>query len=378
MIRLGHTATVLGLTAVLCWSGCGDDGSNPPPEYDFSAFEAEVEAFMAEADLDGVGTILVHRDYGVIYQRSFGSFTDDRIYLIASASKMLSAGVIMRLDDEGLLDVDAPVVDAVDWGIENPTITPAQLVSNSSGLVGLLPNPVYPPYVCQYIAAGTLQDCAREIFTTDADDADIFPPDTQFRYGGAQWQVAGGVAEIVSGKTWTDLIRETYIEPCELDVLAYNNHFIQLAGGGLFTYPLGFDGNPDVLMPTENPNVEGGVYTTTGDYGKLLLMHLRGGVCGRNRVLSEDAVQRMRADRIGMVYGGVTGRADPAGYGMGWWVYRDTDSLVSDGGAYGAFPWIDENRAYGGFLVLEANTALGNALFARVYPIVNAAIDSAE
>jgi CubicO group peptidase (beta-lactamase class C family) len=225
---------------------------------------------------------------------------------------------------------------------------------------------------------GTLQECARQIFTTDADDEDVIPPDTMFRYGGAQWQVAGGVAEIVSGKTWAELIHETYVAPCELDVLAYNNHFTQLSGANPFTYPGGFDGNPDNLVPTENPNVEGGVYTTTGDYGKLLLMHLRGGVCGRNRVLSEDAVHRMHADRIGMAYGGTTGRTDPAGYGMGWWVYRETESLISDPGAYGAYPWLDENRGYGGFLVLEANTALGGQLFARVYPLLNDAIDAAQ
>lgn len=377
-----YAAMILTLTATLALAACGGDddssGTGSAPELDFSAFDAEVQAFVDEIGLAGVGTVIVHRDHGVVHQRSFGSFTDDRIYLVASASKMVSAGVLMYLDDQGLLDVDEPIVDAVGWGDDNPHITPAQLVSNSSGLVGLLPNPAYPPYICQYFAAGTLQDCARQIFTTPGDDDAVIPPDTMFIYGGGQWQVAGGVAEIVSGKSWNDLIHDIYVEPCDLDVFAYNNHFTQLNGAGnFFNYPAAFDGDPANLAPTDNPNIEGGLYTTTGDYAKLLLMHLRGGLCGNRRVLSEEAVRAMRADRIAMAYGGSTGRSEAGGYGLGWWVRRQADSLLVAPGSYGAFPWLDENRGYGAFLAIEANIVLGEQLFARVRPLVEELFDDA-
>ena len=100
------------------------------------------------------------RDDGVVHEDYWGEFSADRISLVASSSKMITAGVLLHLADEGLLDMDAPVAAAVDWGAGNPTITPAQLVSSSSGLVGLLDDPSYPPYVCQFLVAGTLQDCA--------------------------------------------------------------------------------------------------------------------------------------------------------------------------------------------------------------------------
>lgn len=384
MLGLRHATLAFGLTATLLLSACGSDDDSaiddtgPAPEFDFSAFDAEVQAFVDETGLEGVGTVVVHRDYGVIHQKSFGSFTDDRIYLVASSSKMVSAGVLMHLDDQGILDVDEPIIDAVGWGDSNPDITPAQLISNSSGLVGLLPNPAYPPYICQYLAAGSLRDCAQQIFTTELDDADIVPPDTMFIYGGGQWQVAGGVAEAVSGKSWDQLIEDIYVDPCGLEATAYTNHFTTLTspGNNPFGYPSGFDGDPANLTPTDNPNIEGGLYTTTGDYAKLLLMHLRGGLCGDNRVLSEEAVQAMHADRIAMAYDGSTGRADPAGYGLGWWIFRDADSLITDPGAYGAFPWLDEDRGYGAFLAIEANTGVGTQLFVRVLPLADAAVDA--
>ena len=284
---------------------------------------------------------------------------------------MITAGVLLRLQDDGLLDIDAPVAAVADWGTGNPTITPAQLLSNSAGLVGLFPDPTYAPYLCQYLAAGTLQDCAASIFTTADDDADVVAPDTEFRYGGAQWQVAGAVAEAASGKPWAQLIDEIYVQPCGLTTLAYNNHFAQLPGAGGFDYPTAFAADPSTLQPTSNPNMEGGVYVAPPDYAALLLMHLRGGRCGDAQVLSQAALDRMHADRIGPVYGA---DADAGtGYGMGWWVDRDT-GRITDPGAYGSVPWLDLADGYGAYLVIEADAATGGQLAQQLFDVVDRAV----
>ncbi|MEP4649798.1 MAG: serine hydrolase domain-containing protein, partial [Ilumatobacter sp.] len=342
-----------------------ETGASPEQGGDYSAVEPIVQAFVDERGLNGAGLVVVERDAGVVYEHHWGEFTPDRISLVASSSKMITAGVLLRLSDDGLLDMDAPVADAVEWGGGNPDITPAQLVSNSSGLVGLLPNPGYAPYVCQYVASGTLQDCAAQIFTSPDDDGDIVAPDTEFRYGGAQWQVAGAVAEAVSGRSWAELIDEIYVQPCGLDALGYNNHFTQIGSGG-FAYPTEFAGDPETLMATDNPNMEGGAFVTTGDYAKLLLMHLRGGTCGDERVLSQGALDTLHADRTGTVYGSDTG------YGMGWWVDRAT-GRISDAGAYGSVPWLDLEDGYGAFLVVEADAVTGGELAAQLYDIVESA-----
>ncbi len=365
--------------AIMLLAGCGSDDGTTTRTFDFSAAEAEIDAFIAEtAAVDGVGMVLVHRDDGMIYQQSFGNFTNDRISLLASSSKSATVGVLLRLADQGLLDMDAPIADQVaSWEGFNPDVTVAQLLSNSSGLVGLFPNPGFGPYLCQYLSRGTLQECAERIFTTEDDDENdvaglaAIPPDTQFRYGGGQWQVAGGVAEIVSGKSWAQLIEETYTEPCGLDVFEYANHFTDLALNEA-GYPDGFDGDPMTLNATDNPNMEGGLFTTTADYGKFLLMQLRGGSCGDRQVLSEESVLRMRTDRIGPTYGANTGFGQ-GGYGLGWWIIGD--QLAADPGAYGAFPWIDDSRNYAGFIVMEANSALGNQLFDRTSDLINEEID---
>ena len=342
-----------------------------PVVYDFSAVSPIVQDFVDDRGLNGAGLIIVQRDDGVIYEDHWGEFDENRISLVASSSKMITAGVLLHLQDEGLLDIDAPVADVADWGSGNPEITPAQLVSNSSGLVGLFSNPAYGPYVCQYLAAGTLQECAASIFTTPDDADDIVAPDTEFRYGGAQWQVAGAVAEVASGKSWNELIDEIYVQPCGLDSLGYNNHLAQVPAEG-FLYPAWFDGDPSSLIATENPNMEAGAFITTGDYGKLLLMHLRGGACDGNQVLSQDALDRMHNDRIGEAYGGVEYSAD-LGYGMGWWVDRENGRII-DNGAYGSVPWLDLDDGYGAYLVIEADATAGGELAEMLYDIIDEAV----
>lgn len=347
----------------------------PAAAYDFSAVGPIVDEFVAERGLDGAGLVVVERDAGVVHEQYWGDFDADRISLVASSSKMITAGVLLHLDDEGVLDIDTPVAEVVDWGSANPAITPAQLISNSSGLVGLFPDPVFAPYICQYIADGTLQDCAASIFTTPDDDAQVISPDTEFRYGGAQWTVAGAVAEAASGQSFTELVDEIFTQPCGLTSLGFNNHFAQIGSG--FDYPVEFDGDPSTLADTDNPNPEGGAYIAAPDYAQLLLMHLRDGMCGDTQVLSADALDTMHSDRIGPTYGGEAGAVDTAGggtgYGMGWWVDRET-GRISDGGAYGSVPWLDLDDGYGAYLVIEADSGTGNELAGLLEEVIHTAV----
>ncbi len=341
----------------------------PSTAYDFSAVGPIIADFVEARGLNGAGLVVVDREDGIVHEEYWGELGPDRISLVASSSKMVTAGVLLRLQDDGLLDIDAPIADYVEWGSGNPDVTVAQLLSNSSGLVGLGPDPGYAPYVCQFIPAGTLQACGEQVFTTPDDDADIIAPDTEFRYGGAQWQVAGAVAEAVSGKPWTQLIDEIYVQPCGLDALGFNNHFTQFNSG--FEYPDAFGADLSTLQPTDNPNMEGGMYTDPDDYAALMLMHLRGGECDGGRVLSADAIDTMHADRIGEVYDGVAG--DQLGYGMGWWVDRASDR-INDPGAYGSVPWLDLGDGFGGYLVIEADSTTGIELANLLYEPVEQAV----
>jgi CubicO group peptidase (beta-lactamase class C family) len=351
------TATAPATTAPLT-------ATDATTSFDLSALDPIVRAFVDERGLNGAGLVVVRRDEGIVYEGYWGAFDRDRRSFVASSSKMITAGVLGRLADDGLLDLDAPIAEQLGWD-GNPDITPAQLVSNSSGLVGLFPDLGYGPYRCQFVPTGSLAACGESIFETPDDDADVVSPDSDFRYGGGQWQVAGAVAEAASGRSWAELIEQIYVEPCGVDSLGFNNHFVQAVG---LSYPDGLD--PSSLEPSDNPNMEGGAFIAPPDYGTLLLMHLRHGMCDGGQVLSPAMVDRLHTDRTLEVY--PDGAAVP-GYGMGWWVDRSTGRL-QDGGAYGSLPWLDLEAGWGAFLVIEADSTTGFELWQQLEPDITDAM----
>ena len=200
----------LACSWLLACVGCGSsDGGMPSPgpspkgcsALDFSAVDAAVTRFVTDQGLQGASAVIVQKDCGAVHTQGYGAFSDDRLYLVGSSSKVVSAGVLMKLADSGVLDLDAPIGQYLSgWGEGGkPEIETAQLLSNSSGLVSLTDNPLYPPYLCQYRTPGTLGNCAQTIYTAN-DASKRIPPDTAFHYGGAQWQLAGGLAEVLAGK----------------------------------------------------------------------------------------------------------------------------------------------------------------------------------
>lgn len=348
----------IGLTCALATAGWHSAASASGRNW--SAVHDEVQAFVDEHGMNGAGLIVVTRDGGVVHEDYWGDFDADRVSFVASTSKQVTAGVLLHLADQGLVDLDAPVADVVPWGAGNPEVSVADLVGNTSGLVGLDPNPVYAPYLCQFIPTEELEACGEAIFTTADDDADIVAPGTEYRYGGAQWQVAGAVAEAVSGKSWGELIEEIYVQPCGLTGFGYNNHYAVF--NTTFEYPAAFDGDPASLPATANPNMEGGLYTTVADYGRLLQMQLDGGVCGDTQVLSAEALATMYTDRLAPL--GL--EAIPGvGYGYGWWTDRAT-GILYDPGAYGASAVIDPEAGWAYYLAVETTGENGFVLSEQI------------
>lgn len=372
---ISRTWIALGLAPLAVGCGPVEDEAHP-----FAEFDAIIERFLEDEGLDGATATVVHASEGVLHRQAYGEFDEDRISLVASSSKVLSAGVLMALHDQGLLDIDAPLsaVMGTDDTVKGD-LTVAQLLSNSSGMVGLTDDAFYVPYLCQYIGSGTVTSCAQTIYTADDAD-DLVPPDTAFRYGGGPWQLAGGVAEVASGKSWDQLVDEIYTQPCGLTGTGYGNHYAQtlidvpIDDEWEIVYPEFFDGDLNDLAQTDNANIEGGAYTTVADYEKILLMHLQGGLCGSERVMSAASVERMRADRIADAYDGSTFIDELAGYGFGWWIDRER-AVVADGGAYGASPWLDLDRGYGAMILIEGDYIQGNEMRLATQPVLEAMFD---
>ena len=79
--------------------------------------------------------LVLIKDDKVIYRKSFGSHTADKVVPVASASKWLSGALIMTLVDEGKLSLDDTVSKYLpEFGGEKSNITIRHLFSHTSGL----------------------------------------------------------------------------------------------------------------------------------------------------------------------------------------------------------------------------------------------------
>ncbi len=363
--------------AALALGACSDGSDTPAPPvevlpaYDFSAVDERFQQFLDDSTVfDGISVTLVDQQQGTVHEAAFGDHTLDTVVLLASTSKVPVVMLLMALNDDPDLNfsVEAPIADYLPWEGVYGDRTVAQLVSNTSGIPGLGSLGVYGAHLCQYAPAGTLEACARTIYSTELEGT--VPAGSTFDYGGSQWQLAGAVAEQVSNSTWRQVFDAYIAEPCDLEVFQFGNMWSNLAA---------WTGSPDSLQGLDNPNIEGGAISSLQDYAKLLLMHLNGGRCGDNRVMSEDSVAFMQVDR-----GGAFG----VPYGMGWWIVApeaagETPTVFYDPGAFGAVSWIDIERKIGGYVAIDDYTrrdsgAPVNLVLSEIIPLVAQAVDEAR
>jgi CubicO group peptidase (beta-lactamase class C family) len=315
--------------------------------FDFAPVDAALEALVDEGVAPDIAFTIVRPGCGVLHEAAFGAFDVETVQPIASASKVPSMTLLMTLVDEGLVSLDAPVSTYLGdaWPEDKAAITVRQLMSHRSGLPGNAR--------CLGDSATTLEACAASIAAGPLAAA---PGD--FLYGGSSYQVAGRIAEVVTGERWNELFASRIGVPCGLERFSY---------AASSDNPLGSD---------TNPRVAGGAATDVRDYGRLLLLHLDGGTCGATRVLSEAAVAEMQRDQSAGAPIEGSPYDDGRGYGFGWWLEpADGPTEVwSDAGAFGAKPWIDPGRRYGAVVLIRRSTAAGERIYDAVRPLVEAAL----
>ncbi|MGI5208376.1 serine hydrolase domain-containing protein [Spirillospora sp. CA-108201] len=307
----------------------------------------------------------VHELAGGVLHRGTGvRVTTDSVFLSGSIAKVYTATLVMRLVDEGRLDLDAPVVEVLpEFATPDPAATEAitirRLLSHTGGVTNDF-----------NFDGGRGDDCiARYVEAARRVPLDC-RPGTAISYGGLGYVVLGRVVEKVTGLTWDQALKDLLFRPLGLrrsmtlpeEALSHRAAMSHLGEPGADPEPApSWDPMPRSVGPAAR------VIVTAGDMARFARMHLENGTApGGAPVLSPQAVAAMQHREVD-VPDKWTVSAD--GWGLGWTLY-DWDGVLGyghDGAAIGQYAYLRVVPQANLALVLMTNGGAARLLYADLF-----------
>lgn len=253
--------------------------------------------------------------------------TVDTAYLTGSITKVFLATIIMTVVEEGLLDLDTPLVSyagEVQFGADvevAQSLTVRHLMNHSSGVDTadlFAPARPYPDGIYDYLApmaqAGKLTE-----------------PGIVSSYNNIGWIVAEMVLRNLTGQTFHELLRQRIVEPLGLTrtVTSVQEAVLhRVAVGSYLSAGGGYRPTSQFMYPDSWAAPGTTLITTVRDTLGFLRMHLRGGVSADDvRLLSAASVDKMQTPTSPEPTG------PWSGFGLGWrYVEAGGRRVLSHGG----------------------------------------------
>lgn len=172
------------------------------------AAELQVPGVAAGVYSNGEETIAVH---GVTSIENPLAVTEDTLFQFGSTGKTFTATAVMRLVEQGKIDLNAPVrtyVPELTLKDEETAanVTVLQLLNHSAGWQGDF-----------FEDTGRGDDALAKYVEKMATLEQVTPLGTQASYNNASLSLAGRVIEKVTGKTYEDAVKELVLDPIGLD-----------------------------------------------------------------------------------------------------------------------------------------------------------------
>ncbi|MEV6906116.1 serine hydrolase [Amycolatopsis sp. NPDC051071] len=151
-----------------------------------------------------------HVSFGVLNTATGVEVTEDSVFQIGSVSKVWTSTVVMRLVDDGLLDLDAPIADVLpELRLSDPDVakqvTMRHLLTHTSGIDGDV-----------FTDTGRGDDCLERYIEVLDEAAQNHPLGATFSYCNSGFVIMGRVIEKLTGLTWDAAMREKLFAPLGL------------------------------------------------------------------------------------------------------------------------------------------------------------------
>jgi D-alanyl-D-alanine carboxypeptidase len=266
---------------------------------------------------DFSGTILIRKNFNPLYARSFGLANrphkvPNRIetkYKIASITKAFTAILILRLVEQGKIDLNKTIKTYLpDYaGEAGDRATVHQLLNHTAGMANIdrkltsveaaIKNGM-PHYQTPLTT--------DELLSRYASESLVNAPGKTFDYNNADYIVLGKIIERICGKPYELVLEENILNPLQMTnsgLLRQADMPANLADTYFYRDDLKRLAN-DLPVYIENWYAAGAMYSTAGDVLKFADALFAG------KLLGKETLERMFTPGLGE-------------YGYGVWIYRD-------------------------------------------------------
>lgn len=324
-------------------------------DFDLDIMDQFIEGQMRRHNIPGVAVAITKGD-DLVYSKGFGSasrnvpMSADTPMFIGSLSKSFTALAIMQLHEEGMLDIDKPVIMYLPcFKLADPQatqeITIRNLLHHTSGLSDF-------SYLSQHTDDVGIQESIGYLSGASL----TAPVGSTFQYFNSNYTILGAVVEKVSGLPYGEYIETHVFQP-----LGMKNSFTNLAAAAQAGLPSGYGNFFGFSVPRRQPfrvydQPAGYLMMSANDLSQYLRSQLHDGLFNGKRILSADGVKAMHTPQPGL----------DAPYGMGWFVYEKLGlQIIEHGGT-------NENFHTAGILLPEKDMTIAiltnkNSLFHALF-----------
>ena len=292
----------------------------------FRALDAKIEAAMAAYRIPGVAVAVYYRGqehvrgYGVTNVDYPQPVDGDTLFRIGSITKTFTGTTVMRLVDQGLLSLDAPVRTYLpDLRLADESVaarvTLRQCLNHSVGWLG----EYYPDF-------GRGADALTRYVAGMAVLPQLTPLGQVFAYNNASVVLAGRVIEAVAGQPYEDVVRAQLLDPLGLD---HTFFFSDEIVGYNVAAPHGIQDGVPVVQPSwwrlwRTLNPTGGLIASARDLLRYARFHLGDGRAADGAPVLQPAT--LRAMRTDLGPGG-TFTFEFDGVGVDWFMRRMAEGV---------------------------------------------------
>lgn len=259
---------------------------NQNPRVLTSNLDSQIPQLMKKGRVPGLqialiqdGRVIWHKSYGIKNATTGEPVTDDTIFEAASLTKPLFAYAVMRLAEQGVLDLDAPLVkyaskDQIEKELGHPLdqpdfhrdwyekITARHVLSHSSGMAHGESGTPYPL---------------------------SFKPGTAYKYSADGYYLLQLAVERLLGQSLETIIGKYVLDPLGMkdSSMIWREEYERTSASGH-----GFFGRSEAFRKRQEAHAAATLYTTAGEYARFICAVLNG------EGLKKATLQQMLAPQI--------------------------------------------------------------------------------